>query len=139
MGKGNYTFIEGRITVDLGYCSSIVKNIWTYSVNKIVKNSPLRHCDHWQRKRENLLHVQLYDWNIHVGSGNTIQIILWIHVFTFCWLMSTSASSSSWICSVPVSMLWIVICVLLRYLDIFLDLLLVVIVGHRMGQQLGEH
>lgn len=89
MGKGNYTFIEGRITVDLGYCSSIVKNIWTYSVNKIVKNSPHRHCDHWQRKRENLLHVQLYDWNIHVGSGNTIQIILWI--FTFCWLMSTSA------------------------------------------------
>lgn len=32
-----------------------------------------------------------------------------------------------------------VICVLLRYLDILLDLLFVVIVGHRMGQQLGEH
>lgn len=32
-----------------------------------------------------------------------------------------------------------VICVLLRLLDILLDLLFVVIVGHRMGQQLGEH
>lgn len=32
-----------------------------------------------------------------------------------------------------------VICVLLRLLDILLDLLFVVIVGHRMGQQLGKH
>lgn len=37
MGKGNYIFIEGRIIVDLGYCLSIVKNIWIYLVRLLRK------------------------------------------------------------------------------------------------------
>lgn len=90
MGKGNYTFIEGRITVDLGYCSSIVKNIWTYSV-RLSRTVPIGIVI-IGRERDKTFYMysyRVYNWNIHVGSGNTIQIILWI--FTFCWLMSTSA------------------------------------------------